>query len=59
MRPLNSNGDGPAAGASGPSSIVLTGVMTWASNCAKVRVPGVYTRISNYTTWLRNEIFAS
>ena len=46
MCPINNGGNG-----GGGPTYVLTGVVTWGIDCAKVGVPGVYTRITNYTNW--------
>ncbi|XP_055334471.1 serine protease 30-like [Paramacrobiotus metropolitanus] len=55
--PLNANGDGPGASSPGLGSIfVLYGVVTWGVDCGKVGVPGVYTRITNYSNWIENSI---
>ncbi|OQV21510.1 putative Serine protease 30 [Hypsibius exemplaris] len=46
----------PISNGNGGTTYVLTGVVTWGIDCAKVGVPGVYTRVTNYTTWLRDSI---
>lgn len=43
MCPINTGSGGP--------TYVLTGVVTWGVDCAKVGFPSVFTRITNYTNW--------
>ena len=54
---LNVGGRDACQGDSGGPVIqnnLLVGAVSWGNGCARPQYPGVYTRVGNYVTWLRN-----
>ena len=38
------------------NSAVIYGVTSWGKGCARERAPGVYARVTNYITWIKNNM---
>ena len=57
---------GPCLGDSGGPLIcgqnglpVLTGIVSFGEGCAKTNFPGVYTKVSRYLAWIKNNLESS
>ncbi len=50
---------GPIFAECANGDVVLVGVVSWGVGCAEAEYPGVYTRLSMYTSWLNNELARS
>lgn len=47
---------GPLMVRDGNGKLVLAGATSWGIGCARPHLPGIYARISNYTTWIKSHI---
>ena len=47
---------GPLICSTGPRRSVLCGVTSWGKGCLADNFPGVYTRVSSYTSWIQEKM---
>ncbi|XP_050721230.1 ovochymase-2-like isoform X1 [Eriocheir sinensis] len=52
-------GDSGGPMVTGSGSMQQIGVVSWGYGCADQRYPGVYTRVSNYVSWIEGKIAGS